>query len=274
MSLLLQISDPHFGTEQAPVMAALLRLTRAQLPEIIVWSGDITQRARRSQFEAARRFADQLPAPHRLVIPGNHDIPLFNLPARLLAPYGNFKRAFGQVLEPSLSTPDWLVIGVNTTRPWRHKNGEVSATQIERVTERLRQAKPGQVRVVVVHQPVCVTLDKDHKNLLRGGQVALSRWGEAGADLIMGGHIHLPYVVEKVTGHRGDESHHVWVTQAGTALSSRVRGGQANSVNLIRQPGKPDQAVSIERWDFDAAQQDFALISRQDACVPRVQTAR
>lgn len=270
MSLLLQISDPHFGTEQAPVMAALLRLARAQRPEIIVWSGDITQRARRSQFEAARRFADQLPAPHRLVIPGNHDIPLFNLPARLLKPYGNFKRAFGQTLEPSVSTPDWLVIGVNTTRPWRHKHGEVSASQIERVVAQLREARPGQVRVVVVHQPICVTLDKDHKNLLRGGQAALARWGAAGVDLILGGHIHLPYVVEQAAG----EGHRVWVTQAGTALSTRVRGGQANSVNLIRHAGQPGQPVAIERWDFDAAQQDFALLSRQDACVPRVQTSR
>lgn len=273
MSLLLQISDPHFGTEQAPVMAALLRLARAQQPDVIVWSGDITQRARRSQFEAARRFADQLPAPHRLVIPGNHDIPLLNLAARLLKPYANFKRAFGQTLEPSVSTPDWLVIGVNTTRPWRHKHGEVSARQIERVAAQLRQARPGQVRVVVVHQPVCVTLEKDRNNLLRGGQAALARWGEAGVDLILGGHIHLPYVIEKVAKD-GPEDHHVWVVQAGTALSTRVRGGKANSVNLIRHPAKPDQPVSIERWDFDATQQEFALLSRQDACVPRVQTAR
>lgn len=267
MSVLLQISDPHFGTEQPLVMEALLSLAQAEQPEVIVWSGDITQRARRAQFEAARRFADRLPSPHRLVIPGNHDIPLFNLPARLLWPYANFQRAFGRTLEPCLSTPNWLVIGVNTTRPWRHKNGEVSNRQIDRVAARLREATPGQVRVVVVHQPVCVTLDKDDENLLRGAPEALSRWGAAGVDLILGGHIHLPYVVEQAGGVAVGRRP-FWVVQAGTALSTRVRGGQANSVNLIRQPAQPGQAVSIERWDFRGEQQDFALISRLDACVP------
>ncbi|RZL01057.1 MAG: metallophosphoesterase [Rubrivivax sp.] len=266
MSVLLQISDPHFGTEQAPVMAALLRLAQAQQPEVTVWSGDITQRARRAQFEAARRFADQLPSRHRLVIPGNHDIPLFNLPARLLAPYGNFKRAFGDDLEPTLSIPGWLVIGVNTTRRWRHKHGEVSGQQIERVEARLREATPGQVRVVVVHQPVRVILEKDHKNLLRGGPEALAHWGDAGADLILGGHIHLPYALPISRRAVGDRP--LWVVQAGTALSSRTRGHTSNSVNLIRSPPAPGQVLAIERWDFNAESASFALVSEQVAGAP------
>ena len=267
MSVLLQISDPHFGTEQPPVMDALLKLAQAERPEVIVWSGDITQRARRAQFEAARRFADRLPPAHRLAIPGNHDIPLFNLAARLLAPYANFQRAFGRTLDPCLSTPDWLVIGVNTTRPWRHKNGEVSHAQIERVSARLRQASPGQVRVVVVHQPVCVTMGRDQENLLRGRQAAMAEWGAAGLDLILGGHIHLPYVL-KQTSHGAAGERPFWVVQAGTALSTRVRGGQANSVNLIRRAATPGQALSIERWDFRADRGCFALLSCQDGCVP------
>ena len=261
MSVLLQISDPHFGTEQPPVMAALLRLAQTQRPEIAVWSGDITQRARRAQFAAARRFADEVQAPHRLAIPGNHDIPLFNVAARLLTPYANFRRAFGHDLEPCISTPRWLVIGVNTTRPWRHKDGEVSAAQIERVAARLEAAQAGQVRVVVVHQPVCVILDKDRENLLKGHEAALSRWGDAGVDLILGGHIHLPYVVAH-KALRGGVEHPFWVVQAGTALSSRVRGGQANSVNLIRQAASSDQPVSIERWDFRAEAAEFVQVSR------------
>ncbi|MBA4111619.1 MAG: DNA repair exonuclease [Leptothrix sp. (in: Bacteria)] len=260
MSVLLQISDPHFGTEQAPVMAALLRLARAQQPDIVVWSGDITQRARRAQFTAARRFADEIKAPHRLVIPGNHDIPLFNLAARLLAPYANFRRAFGHELEPIISTPKWLVIGVNTTRPWRHKDGAVSGKQIERVSARLSMAGPGQTKVVVVHQPLCVTLDKDRKNLLNGHEAALSQWGQAGVDLILGGHIHLPYVVAQ-QAMRGRAMHAFRVVQAGTALSSRVRGGQANSVNLIRHPSVPGQPAVVERWDCHVGQATFTQVA-------------
>lgn len=260
MSVLLQISDTHFGTEQAPVLAALLRFAQAQQPSVVVWSGDITQRARRAQFAAARRFADQLQAPRLLVVPGNHDIPLFNLAARIAAPYANFKRVFGDALEPCLVTPDWLVIGVNTTRAWRHKHGEVSDDQIDRVTRQLRDARAGQLKVVVVHQPMLVPLESDRNNLLRGHEAAMQAWGTAGADVIMGGHIHLPYVIRQVVARQGVE-HTLWVVQAGTALSSRVRAGIPNSVNLIRQ----ETETTIERWDFDVRLQAFSLVDAVSA---------
>ena len=138
MSVLLHLSDTHFGTEQPAVVEALRHLARTQRPERAILSGDVTQRARRGQFAAARRFVDSLPMP-TLAIPGNHDIPLFNLAGRLLRPYAGFRRAFGQALECEWSAPGWLVIGINTTRWWRHKHGEVSRAQVARVAERLRR---------------------------------------------------------------------------------------------------------------------------------------
>jgi hypothetical protein len=99
MSVLLQISDPHFGTEQAEVVEALVMLARQQRPDLLVLSGDITQRARPAQFRAARAFTDRLGAPV-LAVPGNHDMPLFDLWARLRRPYGRYIAAFGDDLEP------------------------------------------------------------------------------------------------------------------------------------------------------------------------------
>ena len=141
MSVLLQISDPHFGTEQAPVVEALAALVRQQQPGLIVLSGDITQRARPAQFKLARAFMQRLDTP-LLAIPGNHDIPLFNLWARLRRPYAGHIAAFGDDLEPVHSTADLLVVCVNTTRFWRHKHGEVSGLQIERVARLLDGAGP------------------------------------------------------------------------------------------------------------------------------------
>lgn len=132
MSVLLQISDTHFGTEQPPVLEALVALAAQQRPDLVVLSGDITQRARPSQFRAAKAFVDRLGAPF-LAVPGNHDIALFDLWSRLTRPYARYTKVFGTNLEPVYASPDLLVIGVNTTRAWRHKNGEVSTGQIYRV---------------------------------------------------------------------------------------------------------------------------------------------
>lgn len=252
MTVVLQISDTHFGTEQPKVVEALVGLAGQQRPDLVVLSGDITQRARSAQFRAARAFVDRLGAPV-LAIPGNHDIPLFDLWSRLIRPYARHVAAFEQVLEPVHATDDLLVIGVNTTRPWRHKNGEVSSAQIERVAALLDAAQRRQLRVVVVHQPVAVTLESDRANLLRGQVPALQRWAEAGADLVMGGHIHLPYVLPLPGLTRP-----LWAVQAGTAVSSRVRPGAPNSVNLLRWgPAQAREHCDIEQWDYSATAEAF-----------------
>ncbi|MEO8039207.1 MAG: metallophosphoesterase [Betaproteobacteria bacterium] len=252
MSLVLQISDPHFGTEQTPVVEALAALSRQQRPDLLVLSGDITQRARRAQFRAARAFVDRLGVPV-LAIPGNHDIPLFDLGARLRHPYAHYRAAFGDDLEPVHSSAELLVQCVNTTRWYRHKNGEISVAQIERVAERLSRAERAQLRVVVVHQPVAVPRPDDEHDRLRGHAAALRRWSEAGGDLVMGGHIHLPYVIALPGLARP-----MWAVQAGTAVSRRVRDGMPNSVNLIRCGGDAPQGhCLIERWDYAVASGSF-----------------
>ncbi|MBP1472731.1 metallophosphoesterase [Frateuria sp. MAH-13] len=257
MSVLLHMSDSHFGTERAPVQEALRRLVHESRPALVVLSGDLTQRARPAQFAAAHAFVASLPAPF-LAIPGNHDIPLYALATRLRAPYARYRAAFGDELEPAWSSPQWLVLGVNTTRWWRHKQGEVSPAQIERVASRLRQAAPGQLRVVVVHQPMAVIDAADRRNLLRGHAQAADAWAAAGAQLVLGGHIHLPYVSPlPAPGGRP-----LWVVQAGTAVSHRVRGGIPNSVNLLHHVGA--DACAAERWDYDATCGVFVCHERLD----------
>ncbi|CAM5795382.1 metallophosphoesterase family protein [Rhizobacter fulvus] len=243
MSVLLQVSDPHFGTERAPVVEALVALAQRERPALVVLSGDITQRARPAQFRAARAFADRLGAP-LLAIPGNHDLPLFDLLTRLLRPYARYRAAFGDELEPVFASDAWLVVGVNTTRPARHENGEVDDAQVARVAARLAAAAPGQLRVVVVHQPAAVARAEDEHDRLIGHAAALAHWSAAGADIVMGGHIHLPYVLPVEGVPRP-----LWVVQAGTAVSERVREGVPNSVNLLRWDGRGAQ---IEQWDCPA----------------------
>lgn len=257
MTLLLQVSDPHFGTERPGVTAALERLCHDHHPDLLLLTGDITQRATDRQFMEARRFVDRLHVKARLIIPGNHDIPLFDVLTRLRAPYARYERAFGRVAEiAEHATDDVLVLALNTTRRYRHKHGEVSARQIERVAERFARAAPGQRRLVAVHQPVAVTRAQDEINLLRGHERAVRRWAEAGADLVIGGHIHLPFVIP-LRERWPDLPRPMWAVQAGTAVSTRIRSEVGNSVNLIRATA---DGCHVERWDHDESTGLFAAV--------------
>jgi len=261
MAVLLHISDTHFGTEDAPVVTALQTLAHDLKPDALILSGDITQRARAAQFAAARRFCDSLRVPKMLSLPGNHDIPLYNLLARVVAPWHGYRRAFGRELEPVLELPDAVVIGVNTSRPEHHKDGEVSPQQIRRVIDLLHGVARGKLRVVVTHQPACVMRPSDEKDRLHGGDEAVRAWSEAGADLVLGGHIHLPYVSDVCALVKGARRP-MYCVQAGTALSTRVRHNTPNSGNVLRWiPHAPDipRTCKLERWDYDLADDRFEL---------------
>jgi 3',5'-cyclic AMP phosphodiesterase CpdA len=261
LSVLLHISDTHFGTEDAPVVLALRALAHELEPDALILSGDITQRARAAQFAAARQFCDSLRVPKMLSLPGNHDIPLYNVLARVVAPWHGYRRAFGNELEPVLRLGDAILIGVNTTRPERHKDGEVSPQQIRHVAELLRETGRDMLRVVVTHQPACVMRPQDEKDRLHGGEEAVTAWADAGADLVLGGHIHLPYVSDVCALVEGVKRP-MYCVQAGTALSTRVRHNTPNSVNVIRwaAPGSgAARTCMLERWDYDLADARFEL---------------
>jgi len=252
MQVLLQVSDPHFGTERPPVLEALVRLAHAQRPDWLLLSGDITQRATEAQFAAASAFVQRLQVPRLLALPGNHDIPLWHLPLRLLRPYARYQAAFGNSLEPEFESADLLLLAVNTTRWWRHQDGQLSAAQVQRVADRLAdstRARPVQRRVVMVHQPVAVALPQDIPDRLHGHAAALEQWGRAGVDLIVGGHIHRPFVLR--LPHGG------WAVQAGTAVSRRVRPEAGNSVNVIRIDFTAAERATVERWDHDPVHDAF-----------------
>lgn len=260
MTVVLHISDTHFGTERPLVVQALERLARAHAPSMVILSGDITQRARKEEFAAAGSFMDRLSVPSRLVIAGNHDIPLFDVVTRIFGPYSRYGRVFGSDLEPIHDAADLLVIGVRTTRRYRHIEGEVSARQVERVAKRLRQADKRQLRIVVTHQPVFVTHAEDEEHLLRGHRKAIAEWAQAGVDLILGGHIHRPFI-SGLHDSFTSLQRPVWAVQAGTAVSTRIRHDSNNSVYLIRH-GLAGEAryCEVERWDYDENASEFAMI--------------
>jgi 3',5'-cyclic AMP phosphodiesterase CpdA len=261
VTVLLQVSDAHFGTERPRVVEALLALSRQLEPDLLVLSGDLTQRARSAQFDAARAFVQRLAIANVLAVPGNHDIPLFDLPARLRDPYAGYKRVFGADLEPRFDAPDCLVLGVKTTRRYRHVDGEVSAGQRSRVARDLQEASPQQVRIVVLHQPVVVPRSSEQKNVVHGAALAITAWAEAGADVILAGHIHLPFIVPLHEVARLERP--LWAVNAGTAVSARVRYDAGNSVNVLRV-GEAPRSCFVEHWSYNEPNGAFV----RDARVP------
>lgn len=251
---IVQLSDPHFGTEVPAVTTALLQCLRAQPIDLLILSGDITQRARREQFHAARAFIDALAAP-TLVVPGNHDIPLFDLPRRLFSPYGRYAAHFGRDLQPVFENDRVLVLGVDATRRYRHIDGQIDARQIDAVAARLQRTAADKLRIVVTHHPFDVVAGSDEKNLVRGRSAALHRWAEHGLDLVLGGHIHYPFA-RPLRARYPELAGDAWVVQAGTAISRRVRPGNPNSFNRL-QLGADRSAVQIERWDYDHTFSEF-----------------
>jgi len=249
------VSDSHFGTVDRAVCDALLDDLRATPPDLVVLTGDITQRARRTQFGAARRFLDALPPVPRLAVPGNHDIPLFDLYTRLADPRGRFRRFVSADPAPLFDDDEMLVIGFDSTHVLRRKDGQVGAADREHIARRLASAsRPW--RVVAMHHPLAVPAGGESHNVVHGAPAALERWIGAGADLFLGGHIHLPYV-EQVRDKRGRAAH---VVHAGTCMSRRVRAGMPNSYNRLYLG---DEHARIERHDHDAVSGTFRPVAER-----------
>lgn len=239
-------------------MAALTRLAQRERPDIAVLSGDVTQRARRTQFAAARRFVQSLEVPVVITLPGNHDIPLDNVFARLRRPYARYLEAFDGPLSRVHCGPGEFIVALNSTRWYRHIHGTVSRRQLQWSCDELRAAPAGRLKLVVMHHPVYVPRASEEHNLLRGHREALAQWAAAGADLILGGHIHLPSITPLAEARALTRA--VWSVQAGTAVSSRVRWEAPNSVNLLRyEPLDTPGECAAERWNFSAASDEFEL---------------
>jgi 3',5'-cyclic AMP phosphodiesterase CpdA len=253
MSSLLQLSDTHFGTEVADVVEALERLVSDLRPDALLLSGDITQRATRAQFRAARRFIERLQVPRVLVLPGNHDLPLFDLISRAFFPYRRFEQEQGVSAAGGVDDlPGLRLVRVKSTRRSRHIDGEVSARQIEAVADALRGAPAHCLRLVATHQPLWVDRPCDAHNACHGAAPALQAWREAGADLLLAGHIHWPFV-RCLEGSRP-----MWAINAGTAVSARVRDGMPQSCNLLRwDTNQPRAGCELARYDYWPAAAGF-----------------
>ena len=192
---LLHISDLHAGSvEERAVEQSLEPVLERTQPELIVVTGDLTHRGRRREHERAAAFLRGLGRP-LLVIPGNHDIP-YTFPARFTRPWAEFERQWGTV-EPVFRSDELMVVGLNSVRPWRHQSGQIRSAQIARTAELLAEAPKGALRVVALHHHLIGAPWRSRKRPVAHRSKVLAGFVDAGAELILAGHIHQAAVSER-----------------------------------------------------------------------------
>jgi 3',5'-cyclic AMP phosphodiesterase CpdA len=245
MNSLAHISDLHFGAESPEIVEGLLADLLSVEPSLVAVSGDLTQRARPEEFVAARRFLDRIPFP-RLVVPGNHDIPLFDLWTRFARPLARFRRYIDEDLDPFFSTDSVAVLGVNTARSNTWKDGRVSEAQIQGLRRRFSPLPADVVKVLVTHHPFLPPPGEASLPLVGRAAEALRAAEACGVDLVLSGHLHRGYTGD-IRAHHVQVRRAMLVAQAGTATSHRVRN-EANSYNVVRlSPGR--LGFSLRIWD-------------------------
>ncbi len=246
------LSDPHFGTELPEVVAALESDLSDVRPALVVVSGDITQRARAAQFDAAANFLSRLPPVPKLLVPGNHDLPLFNLPLRLLLPEHGYRRVFGATEQERHAGPV-SVLGFDTTLRLRHTRGDLQPDHLR--SRMAAQAPDAGLRVVVVHQPLHTALDQDRDECLLGAPAIAEALADASADLVLSGPVHMPLLADTRAIFPGLRRHFV-LSGAGTAVSRRTRAGAPNSFNLLELDAQ-QMRIRITLRAFDPVQGRF-----------------
>ena len=234
MRQILHISDVHFGPPfEAEVAEGVLALIEARKPDLVVLSGDLTQRAKPEQFRDARRFVDRMAAPS-LVVPGNHDVPMYRVWERVFAPYGAYQKHFAEEMEPSFQDEELLVVGVNTAFGWTIKDGRITHQRLLEVARLLEEAPVGVCKIVVAHHQLIPPPWFATQRVLGNASEAVDVFATHGVDLVLSGHLHQTY-----TGTSEDYypsgRRPVVLLHSGTTTSSRGRGSERrlNSCNWV-----------------------------------------
>lgn len=245
MKTLVQLSDLHFGTELPDVAEGLVADVQRIAPSLVIISGDLTQRARSAQFAAARDYLARLPQP-QLSIPGNHDVPLYDVTRRFLAPLVRYRRYIATDVNPIFRDDEVLVIGLNTARSFTWKNGRISCEQIERLKTQLADGGL-RVKIVVTHHPFLPPPGDVGIDLVGRAQQAMPVLDAGNVDLLLAGHLHQGYAGD-IRTHYPAARRAMIAVQAGTAISRRMRHGEPNAFNVLRVARK-EIVVEVRSWD-------------------------
>ena len=251
MTTIAHLSDIHFGAHDPQIVAATTNWLIEHTPDIVIISGDLTQRARRRQFIQAADFIGKIRAAkiEVLTVPGNHDVPLYDVTRRFLSPLGRYKRFISRNTCPWFENDTIAVLGINTARSMTIKGGRISHEQMHIIEERFRTVADTKCRILVTHHPLfTLPIGESKKRNAPVGRhtQAIKFVRKAGVHLALAGHLHLPFAstADALVENFGS----LLVVQAGTATSTRLRGGEVQSFNWLRLNGADDLTLQVMQW--------------------------
>ncbi len=252
MARIAHLSDIHFGANDPDIVSASLDWLQDHRPDLVVISGDLTQRARKSQFKQAGAYLDKIRAMDLpvLAIPGNHDIPLYDIIRRFAAPLRRYKTYVSDDLCPWFENDQMAVLGINTARSLTFKDGRINADQMRIIRDRFKTVKGDKTRILVTHHPLFqMPIGKGNELAEAVGRKedAVKAVTDAGVHIALAGHYHRTYAeaARKMVETAGG----ALVIQAGTATSTRLRNAEPQSFNWLRVDRHDRLELQVVFWD-------------------------
>lgn len=256
MRTILHLSDLHFGRTDPALLKPLIAISHELKPDAVAISGDLTQRARRREFQEARQFLDALPGP-QIVVPGNHDVPLHNVFTRFLRPLARYQRHIAHDLAPFHVDEELAIGGINTARSLTVKGGRINDRQVRHTVALMAQLPPHAVKVIVTHHPFDLPAGRPPRDLVGRAAPAMSQFAAAGADIFLSGHLHVRHT-SRTAERYTIGGYSALVIQAGTVTSTRSRG-ENNSFNVIIVESS---STEVQHFEWSAAEGAFVLAER------------
>lgn len=252
MSRIAHLSDIHFGAHDPAIVAATVAWLEARKPDLVIISGDLTQRAKVDQFRQASAYLDDIRAAGCpiLVVPGNHDVPLYNVVRRFAAPLDRYQRYIDPELCPWFENNEIAVLGINTARSLTIKDGRMSHAQIAMLRKRFAAVPSAKTRILVTHHPLFampIAEDGELTEAVGRHRDAIDAVADAGVHLALAGHFHRTYAEAALK--MVDSAGSVLVVQAGTATSTRLRNDELQSFNWIHARRYDEVELQVIAWN-------------------------
>jgi 3',5'-cyclic AMP phosphodiesterase CpdA len=258
MRTIAHISDIHFGQADHGVVERLVEKIVELNPDLLVVSGDLTQRARTKQFTEAREFLARLPQP-QVIVPGNHDVPLYNVFDRFINPLTKFKKFITGDLSPEFLDEELAVFGINTARSMTIKGGRVSREQVDALHARLCAIDESKTKIIVTHHPFDLPEGFDEDDIVGRAKEVMPRLVECGADVFLAGHLHVSHITHSALRYRLENGYSALIIQAGTAASVRERG-EENSFNFLESEHR---ILTVKRFQCSMPEAGFHLATTE-----------